>query len=94
MSTRATKPYNSFEAAQQQFDQVADRLELDRAARDLLRSPIREFSFSIPVRMDDGSVRIFRGFRVQHNDARGPAKGGLRFHPSRRSTRCGRSPCG
>ncbi len=81
MSSGSTKPYNSFEAAQQQFDAVAERLELDRPARELLRSPVREYSFSIPTRMDDGSVRIFRGFRVQHNDARGPAKGGLRFHP-------------
>ena len=56
-------------------------LELNTITRDLLRNPIREFNFIIPVRMDDGSKRIFRGFRVQHNDARGPAKGGIRFHP-------------
>jgi len=67
--------------AQAQFDKVAAILELDAASRELLRFPQREFSFSIPVRMDDGGVRIFRGFRVQHNDARGPAKGGIRFHP-------------
>ncbi len=54
---------------------------LDQATRELLRNPLREYHFSIPVRMDDGSVKIFRGFRVQHNDARGPAKGGIRFHP-------------
>ena len=59
-----------------------DRLNLDRATRDLLRSPLREFHFSIPVRMDDGSTRVFRAMRVQHNDARGPFKGGIRFHPS------------
>lgn len=75
------KPYNIFESAQQQFDRVADMLDLDRAARDLLRMPMREYHFNIPVRMDDGGVRIFRGFRVQHNDARGPGKGGIRFHP-------------
>jgi len=75
------KAYNSFEMAQTQFDHVADILELDQASRDLLRTPMREYHFNIPVRMDDGSVRIFRGFRVQHNDARGPAKGGIRFHP-------------
>jgi glutamate dehydrogenase len=75
------KPYNPFEIAQAQFDRVADLLDLDRASRDLLRYPMREYHFSIPVRMDDGSVRIFRGFRVQHNDARGPGKGGIRFHP-------------
>ena len=75
------KAYNPFEMAQAQFDRVADILELDTATRDLLRYPMREYHFSIPVRMDDGGVRIFRGFRVQHNDARGPGKGGIRFHP-------------
>jgi glutamate dehydrogenase len=73
--------YDLFEATQQQFDRVAEQLELDQAARDLLRLPIREFHFSIPVRLDDGSVRIIRGSRVQHNDARGPGRGGIRFHP-------------
>ncbi|RLD55961.1 MAG: glutamate dehydrogenase [Bacteroidetes bacterium] len=73
--------YNPFRAAQQQFDNAADMLDLDQATRDLLRTPIREFHFQIPVRMDDGKVQIFQGYRVQHNDARGPAKGGLRFHP-------------
>jgi len=73
--------YNPFETAQKQFDRAADMLELDQATRDLLRNPIREFHFSIPIRMDDGQMKVFRGFRVQHNDARGPAKGGLRFHP-------------
>ena len=67
--------------AQLQFDHVADILDLDKAVRDLLRNPMREYAFNIPVRMDDGSVNIFRGFRVQHNDARGPCKGGIRFHP-------------
>jgi glutamate dehydrogenase (NAD(P)+) len=75
------KSYNPFEVAQRQFDRAADLLELDKASRDLLRNPLREYHFSIPVRMDDGSVNIFRGFRVQHNDARGPGKGGVRFHP-------------
>lgn len=75
------KPFNSFEMAQEQFDNVADLLDLEQAARDLLRNPLREYQFSIPVRMDDGRVQIFRGFRVQHNDARGPGKGGIRFHP-------------
>jgi glutamate dehydrogenase (NAD(P)+) len=76
-----TKVYNSFEMAQVQFDGVAELLQLDEAARDLLRWPLREYSFAIPIRMDDGSVKVFRGFRVQHNDARGPSKGGIRFHP-------------
>jgi glutamate dehydrogenase (NAD(P)+) len=77
----ATPHFNAFEMAQRQFDHVADQLNLDQPTRDLLRWPLREFHFAIPVKMDDGSVKVFRGFRVQHNDARGPAKGGIRFHP-------------
>jgi len=75
------KSYNPFEMAQSQFDKVADILELDNGTRELLRTPMREYHFSIPVRMDDGTVKIFKGFRCQHNDARGPSKGGIRFHP-------------
>jgi len=67
--------------AQAQFDNVADILDLDQGTRDLLRNPMREFHFSIPVHMDDGTMKVFRGFRVQHNDSRGPGKGGIRFHP-------------
>lgn len=77
----ATKQFNSFQIAQTQFDKVAEILMLDQATRELLRNPMREFHFAIPVHMDNGSVKIFRGFRVQHNDARGPGKGGIRFHP-------------
>jgi len=76
-----SKEFNAFEMAQRQFDAVADKLQLDAGIRDLLRWPQREYHFTIPVRMDDGAVKVFRGFRVQHNDARGPAKGGIRFHP-------------
>ncbi|MGE0453649.1 MAG: Glu/Leu/Phe/Val dehydrogenase [Vicinamibacteria bacterium] len=75
------KSYNSFEIAQAQFDHVAELLGLDPASRELLRWPLREYSFAIPVRMDGGNVHVFRGFRVQHSDARGPSKGGIRFHP-------------
>ncbi len=70
-----------FQMAQAQFDHVADLLDLPQDARELLRNPMREYHFSIPVRMDDGSTRVFRGFRIVHNDARGPGKGGIRFHP-------------
>ena len=70
---------NPFEMAQRQFDEVADQLGLDQGVRYILRWPLREFHFRIPVRMDDGSLRVFDGFRVQHNDARGPAKGGIRW---------------
>ena len=76
---KSTKSFNSFQIAQAQFDKVAEYLGLDQPTRELLRFPLREFHFAIPVRMDDG--RVFRGFRVQHNDARGPGKGGIRFHP-------------
>jgi len=76
-----TKAYNPFTMAQAQFDKAAEVLNLDAATRELLRQPMREYQFSIPVRMDDGTSRVFRGFRVQHNDARGPGKGGIRFHP-------------
>lgn len=75
------KPYNPFETARIQFDRIAEFLNLDMSTRELLRSPLREYQFSIPVRLKDGIVKIFKGFRVQHNDARGPAKGGIRFHP-------------
>ena len=73
---------NAFEMAQQQFDKVADQLGLDEQVRQILRWPAREFHMRLPVRMDDGTIRVFHAFRVQHNDARGPNKGGLRFHPA------------
>ena len=79
MSTDSS--FNPFQTAQQQFDRAADLLALDQGVRALLREPMREFHFSIPVRMDDGHVEVFRGFRAQHNDALGPCKGGIRFHP-------------
>jgi glutamate dehydrogenase len=75
------KPFSSFEMAQAQFDHIGDLLKLDDATRDFLRWPMREYQFTIPLRMDSGQVAIFRGFRVLHNDARGPGKGGIRFHP-------------
>jgi len=73
---------NAFQMAQQQFDHVADQLNLDLQVREYLRWPLREFHFRIPVRMDDGTLKVFNGFRVQHNDAIGPCKGGIRFHPA------------
>jgi len=77
----ADDSFNPFAMAQAQFDKVADLLGLDDATRELMRYPMREYAFAIPVRMDDGRFEVFRGFRVQHNDARGPGKGGIRFHP-------------
>ena len=73
---------NAFKMAQSQFDHVAGMLNLDPQVAEMLRWPGREFKFMIPVRMDNGSLRVFFGYRVQHNDARGPAKGGIRFHPA------------
>ena len=73
---------NAFEMAQHQFDTIAAKLNIDPEVREVLRYPEREFRFQIPVRMDDGKIRVFFGFRVQHSDARGPAKGGIRFHPN------------
>jgi len=78
----ASTTINAFEMAQRQFDHVAELLKLDPQVSEMLRWPLREFSFRIPVRMDDGTLRVFQGFRVQHNDARGPNKGGIRFHPA------------
>ncbi|MDQ2986266.1 MAG: Glu/Leu/Phe/Val dehydrogenase [Armatimonadota bacterium] len=72
---------NIFEQAQAQFDAAADLLNLSDDARALLREPMDEHTVRIPVRMDDGNTRVFTGFRVQFNSARGPCKGGLRFHP-------------
>ena len=77
-----TENINAFKMAQAQFDHVAEMLNLDPQVAEMLRWPTREFKFQIPVRMDDGSIRVFTGFRVQHSDARGPSKGGLRFHPN------------
>ena len=72
---------NPFKIAQKQLDMAAATLGLDEATHQLLRWPQRELQVSFPVRMDDGSVRIFHGYRVQYNGARGPTKGGLRWHP-------------
>ncbi len=72
---------NPFAIAQAQLDTAAAILQLDPDMHAFLREPMREFHFTIPVHMDDGSTQTFKGFRVQYNDARGPAKGGIRFHP-------------
>jgi len=72
---------NPFKIAQAQFDEAAEHLGLDDALRAFLRVPQREFHVSLPVRMDDGTFKVFKGYRVQYNSARGPTKGGLRWHP-------------
>ena len=76
-----TENLNPFKIAQQQLDEAAAILNLEPGTHALLREPLREMHVSIPVKMDAGTVRVFKGFRVQYNDARGPTKGGLRFHP-------------
>src|SRR3982750_255424 len=71
---------NAWQVAQQQFDLAAERLNLDPGLRRVLREPRRELTVHFPVKMDDGSVQVYTGFRIQHNLGRGPAKGGIRYH--------------
>ncbi|MEK6644000.1 MAG: Glu/Leu/Phe/Val dehydrogenase [Planctomycetota bacterium] len=72
---------NPFKIAQQQLDEAAKKLGLDHATHELLRWPMREYHFTLPIKMDNGQTRIFHGYRVQYNNARGPTKGGIRWHP-------------
>jgi len=76
-----SKDFNPFEMAQQQFDLAAQYLDIDDGIKAKLRVPKRELTVHFPVRMDDGELRMFTGHRVQHNITRGPAKGGIRYHP-------------
>jgi glutamate dehydrogenase len=76
------KPYNIFEMAQKQFDRCADLIGLDQPTRDFLRTPMREYQFSLPIILDSGETKVLRSYMVQFNDARGPTKGGIRFHPA------------
>lgn len=73
--------FNPFAIAQQQIDWAAEKLGLDEATHELLRWPMYEIRATLPVRMDDGATRLFHAFRIQYNTARGPAKGGIRWHP-------------
>src|SRR5262245_7447025 len=73
---------NPFIIAQRQFDTAAEHLKLEPGLRAILRHPKRQLIVSIPTKMDDGSFRVFEGYRVQHSIARGPAKGGMRYHPN------------
>ncbi len=77
---QAAGPINPWSVAQQQFDLAAERLNLDPGLRKVLREPRRELIVHFPVKMDDGNVQVFTGYRVQHNLGRGPAKGGIRYH--------------
>ena len=78
----APQAINPFETARKQIDIVADLLGLNGGLRDILKSPKRELTVNFPVRMDDGSLRVYTGYRVQYNMARGPTKGGIRYHPA------------
>ena len=78
---RTTEDLNSFRIAMRQFDTAAEKCGLDPGMREVLRRPRRALSLSLPVKMDDGTIHVFDGFRVQHNSARGPCKGGIRYHP-------------
>lgn len=73
--SQSTTQFNPFAMAQQQLDEAAELLQLDPAVHELLRWPLRELHVTLPVKMDDGTTKIFHGFRVQYNDARGPTKG-------------------
>ncbi len=80
-SSPTPSPASPFATALEQFDRAADILDLEAGLREVLRRPKRQLIVSIPTKMDDGSIRVFEGYRVQHNIARGPAKGGIRYHP-------------
>jgi glutamate dehydrogenase len=73
--------YNPLQVVQKQLAVAAEKLELDPRIHELLKEPVRCLEVNIPVKMDDGSIRVFKGWRAQHNDAVGPAKGGIRYHP-------------
>jgi glutamate dehydrogenase (NAD(P)+) len=74
--------YNPYETAVSHVERVGKMMNMDRDMIDILRHPRRELTVHMPVKMDDGSVQMFTGFRVQHNSARGPCKGGIRYHPN------------
>jgi len=76
------KELNSYEIAQQQIREAVNKLGLSETVFDMLKQPTRELTVAVPVEMDDGSIKVFTGYRVQHNFALGPAKGGIRFHPN------------
>jgi glutamate dehydrogenase (NAD(P)+) len=73
---------NPYRISQIQFDIAAEYLKLDPGLRQILRTPKRVFEVSVPTKMDNGQIKVFTGYRVQHNIARGPAKGGIRYHPA------------
>ena len=81
-TTQVAEDLNPFQIASKQFDNAAAILNLDSGMCAVLRNPKRQLIVSIPTRMDNGQIKVFEGYRVQHNIARGPAKGGIRYHPN------------
>jgi glutamate dehydrogenase/leucine dehydrogenase len=79
---KPTEDLNPFRIAMHQFDTAAEKLNLDAGLREVLRLPRRALTLSLPIKMDDGTIKVFQGFRVQHSNARGPCKGGIRYHPN------------
>src|SRR5438094_250704 len=75
------RPSSAYQTALEQLDLVAEHLQLEPGVHELLRHAKRELTVSFPVKMDDGSLRVFNGYRVQHNNSLGPSKGGIRYHP-------------
>src|ERR687896_2702594 len=80
-SSNLNEKINPFEVALTQLEEASNILNLDKGMLQILSNPKRILTVSIPTKMDDGSIRVFTGFRSQHNDARGPCKGGIRYHP-------------
>src|SRR5512141_2226368 len=78
---RLQEELNPFQIAMSQFDRAAEHMKLDPGLREVLRRPRRALTLSLPVKMDDGSMKVFEGYRVQHNSSRGPCRGGIRYHP-------------
>ena len=84
---------NPFGIVRQQIDDCAEILKLSPEVTAMLKNPLRELHVSLPVRMDNGKIKVFQGFRVQYNDARGACKGGIRFHPDETIDTCPRTVC-
>src|SRR6201997_3994556 len=81
-SSTSSEDLNPFQIAMRQSDTAAEKLKLDAGLRQVLRSPRRALTLSLPIKMDNGTIKVFQGFRVQHSNARGPCKGGIRYHPN------------
>ena len=81
MTTQVKEAVNPFKVAQRQLEDCAAILKLSPQVTEVLKTPMREFEFSLPIHMDDGTIKVFKGYRVHYNDARGATKGGIRFHP-------------